>query len=215
MIPLQERYRYCNGSQELKGHYCNIYLIGVYKCKWNNDIGGLAQERRNCIATALDLRLSCTKQSAWVERFQVLCTGCCLSDLAFDGDSLQWRHNGLDSVSNHQPYHCLLSRLFGRRSKKTSKLRVPGLCAWNSPGTGEFPAQMASYAKNVSIWWRHHVRIIKLNVVVLPSCLWWRVFHKMRLYCYASWYNLFDIVIVLLLSNGLTIVDQIIHHPSL
>ena len=70
--------------------------------------------------------------------------------------ALQWRHNGLDSVSNHQPHHCLLSRLFGRRSKKTSKLRVTGLCARNSPGTGEFPAQMASYAENVSIWWRHH-----------------------------------------------------------
>ena len=69
---------------------------------------------------------------------------------------LQWRHNGLDGVSNHQPHHCLLSRLVGRRSKKTSKLRVTGLCAGNSPGTGEFPAQMASYAKNVSIWWRHH-----------------------------------------------------------
>ena len=27
----------------------------------------------------------------------------------------------------------------------------------NSPGTGEFPAQMASNAENVSIWWRHHV----------------------------------------------------------
>ena len=27
---------------------------------------------------------------------------------------------------------------------KTSKLRVTGLCARNSPGTGEFPAQMAS-----------------------------------------------------------------------
>ena len=26
----------------------------------------------------------------------------------------------------------------------------------NSPGTGEFPAQMASNAENVSIWWRHH-----------------------------------------------------------
>ena len=26
----------------------------------------------------------------------------------------------------------------------------------NSPGTGEFPAQMASSAENVSIWWRHH-----------------------------------------------------------
>ena len=44
-----------------------------------------------------------------------------------------------------------------RRSKKTSKPRVTGLCAVNSPGTGEFPAQMASNAKNVFIWWRHHV----------------------------------------------------------
>ena len=26
----------------------------------------------------------------------------------------------------------------------------------NSPGTGEFSAQMASNAENVSIWWRHH-----------------------------------------------------------
>ena len=25
------------------------------------------------------------------------------------------------------------------------------------PVTGEFPAQMASYAENVSIWWRHYV----------------------------------------------------------
>ena len=29
-------------------------------------------------------------------------------------------------------------------------------CVGNSPGTGEFPAQMASNAENVSIWWRHH-----------------------------------------------------------
>ena len=71
--------------------------------------------------------------------------------------TLQWRHNGHDSVSNHQPYDCLLNRLFRRRSKKTSKLRVTGLCAGNSPETGEFPAQMASNAENVSIWWRHHV----------------------------------------------------------
>ena len=46
--------------------------------------------------------------------------------------------------------------LFKRRSKKTSKLRVTGLCEGNSPETGEFPAQMASNAENVSIWWRHH-----------------------------------------------------------
>ena len=43
-----------------------------------------------------------------------------------------------------------------RRSKKTPKLRVTGLCAGNSPVTGEFAAQMASNAESVSSWWRHH-----------------------------------------------------------
>ena len=70
--------------------------------------------------------------------------------------ALQWRHNARDGVSNHQPHGCLLNRLFRRESKKTAKLRVAGLCAGNSPGIGEFPAQMASNAENVSIWWRHH-----------------------------------------------------------
>ena len=69
--------------------------------------------------------------------------------------ALQWRHNGRGGVSNHQPHDCLLNRLFKRRSKKTSKPRFTGLCARNSPVTGEFPAQMASHAENVSMWWRH------------------------------------------------------------
>ena len=74
---------------------------------------------------------------------------------------LHWRHNGRDSVSNHQPHDCLLNRLFRRRSKNTSQLRVTGHCVGNSPVTGEFPAQMASNVGNVSIWWRHHA--------ILPS----------------------------------------------
>ena len=53
------------------------------------------------------------------------------------------------------------SRLFTQpfiraQIKKTSKLIVTGFCAVNSPGTGEFPAQMTSNAENVSISWRHH-----------------------------------------------------------
>ena len=44
----------------------------------------------------------------------------------------------------------------GAEQKKTSKLCVTGLCARNSPVTGELPAQMASNAENVYIWWRHH-----------------------------------------------------------
>ena len=67
--------------------------------------------------------------------------------------ALQWRNNGRNSVSSHQPHDCLLNRLFRRKSKKTSKLRIAGLCAANSPGTSEFPTQMASNADNVSIWW--------------------------------------------------------------
>ena len=65
-------------------------------------------------------------------------------------------HNGRDSVSNHQPHHCLPNRLFRRRIKRPSKLRITGLCAGNSPVTDEVTAQMASNAENFSIWWRHH-----------------------------------------------------------
>ena len=53
--------------------------------------------------------------------------------------TLQWRHNDHDGVSNHQPHGCLLNRLFGRRSKKTSKLHVTGLGAGNSPGPVNSP----------------------------------------------------------------------------
>ena len=70
--------------------------------------------------------------------------------------TLQWRHNQRDCVLNHQPQHCLLNRLFKAQIKETSKLRTTGLCEGNSPVTGEFPAQRASNAENVSIWWRHH-----------------------------------------------------------
>ena len=52
---------------------------------------------------------------------------------------LQWRHNDHDNVSNHQPHGYLLNRLFRRRSKKTSKLCVAGLCVGNSPGPVNSP----------------------------------------------------------------------------
>ena len=53
--------------------------------------------------------------------------------------TLRWRHNGSDGVSNHQHHHCLLSRLFRRRSKKISKLRVTGLCAGEFTGDRRIP----------------------------------------------------------------------------
>ena len=54
-----------------------------------------------------------------------------LSVLWFSQIALQWRHNGHNGVSNHQPHDCLLNPLPRRRSKKTSKLRVTGFCAGN------------------------------------------------------------------------------------
>ena len=84
----------------------------------------------------------------------------------------------LDGVSNHEPNDCLLNRLFRCRSKKTPKLRVTDLCAGNSPVTGEFPAQRASNAENVSISWRHHVN--NMTCVKLPIVCWYLMVHMLR-----------------------------------
>ena len=58
-------------------------------------------------------------------------------------------------------------------SKKISKLHVTGLCGGNSAGTDDFPAQRASNAENVSIWWRHHAwrrHDIETPSVLLEHC---------------------------------------------
>ena len=90
--------------------------------------------------------------SRWLRPFSPqIETGPGLDDMA-----LQWCHDECDGVSNHRRLDCLLSRLFKRRSKKTSKLPVTGLCEGNSPVTGEFPSQRTSNTENGSIWWRHH-----------------------------------------------------------
>ena len=84
--------------------------------------------------------------------------------------SLQWRHKGGDSVSNHQPHNCLLNRLFRRRSKKTSKLRVTGLCG-------------ASTTENASIRWCHHV--IQVCFMSTETIIWffrWQVSQSARFY---------------------------------
>ena len=78
--------------------------------------------------------------------------------ISVTNSSLQWRNNWRESVPNHQPHDRLLNCSFRRRSKKTSKPRVTGICEGNSPVTSEFHSQRASYAVNVSISWRHHVK---------------------------------------------------------
>ena len=74
-------------------------------------------------------------------------------NISFITFTLQWRKQW---NPNHRRLDCSLNRFFRCRSKNTSKLRVTGLCKGSSPVTGEFPAQRASNAENVFIWWRHH-----------------------------------------------------------
>ena len=88
--------------------------------------------------------------------------------LSFDTPlRLQWRHDERDGVSIHQLFDCLLNRL-RHRSKKTSKLRVTGLCDGNSPVADEFPAQRASNAENVSIF----MTLIPAQDIELPFAIW-------------------------------------------
>ena len=63
---------------------------------------------------------------------------------------------GQNHLSNHRVVDGLVNRLFRRRSKKTSKLRVTGLCERKFPVTREFFLPTASNAENVYICLRHH-----------------------------------------------------------
>ena len=126
-----------------------LYFAGIISCMRP------ANERRRYIVTSSLIGWAHTQISPWfcfgyvivldgfvwiIEAYSIIMTS-------------QWARWRLKSPAS--PLF-LLSSLIGLRSKKTSTLRVPGLCAGNSPGTGKFSAQMASNAENVSIWWRHH-----------------------------------------------------------
>ena len=69
---------------------------------------------------------------------------------------LQWSHNECNGVSNHRRLNFRPSRVFLRRSKRISRLRVTGLCEGNPSVTGGFPSERASNGESDSLWWRHH-----------------------------------------------------------
>ena len=71
--------------------------------------------------------------------------------------TLQWRYNEHHSVANHQPYDCLLNRLFRRRTEKTPKLRVTGLCG-----------EKARDAECVSIWQWHRLDWLTVAYILIP-----------------------------------------------
>ena len=87
--------------------------------------------------------------------------------------------------------------LFRCRWKKTSELRITGLCVGNSPVTGEFPTQRTSNVENVSIWWRHHVLFVHDTCWVFPYT-WWTLlisFHEVvNSWMVHPWYPIYGII---------------------
>ena len=90
------------------------------------------------------------------------------------GISLQWRHNELDGVSNHQRLDCLLNCWFRRKWKKTSKLRVTGLCEGNrrwpldSPYKGPVTREMFPF--DAVIMCNRHSRNDATKTVIRYTC---------------------------------------------
>ena len=112
----------------------------------------------------------CVTRPQWVKTWRpLLLLHPCIRN---NHNALQWLYNECDGVSNYRRLHYLLNILFKRRSKKTSKLHVTGLYVGNSPVTGDFPAQRASNAKNVSIWWRHYWNVIEAALVSALLVVW-------------------------------------------
>ena len=83
--------------------------------------------------------------SCWVQTSHVL-----------ELKAIQCCHNEHDGVWNQVCQDCLLICLLTRRSKKTSKLCITGLCEGNPLVTGGFPSQRASNMDKASIWRYHH-----------------------------------------------------------
>ena len=87
-------------------------------------------------------------------------------------------------------YSTVCSGADQRKHQSSASLAFVG----NPPVTDEFPAQMASNAKNVSIWWRHHVPTNFDNDVKIVSDIGARAryiqFSKMTKKLYFNWCNI-------------------------
>ena len=127
-----------------QGHYSLTEthpLCSYLLCSAQNECHRLVliNKRRHIVSSCRQIR-PC---SLWYQTCQIMSTPClwhiaCAYNLVQFSHrcrvgnmcvALRWRHNERDGVSNHQPQDCLLNRLSGPRSKKTSKPRVTGLCA--------------------------------------------------------------------------------------
>ena len=95
--------------------------------------------RRGCPrASCCHTIISCPTYSKWGQDEGFIPHQIPLPSLRVSGEKRDQHYNERDCVSNHRRLDCLLNRWFRRRSKKTSKLLVTGLCDGNPPVTGDW-----------------------------------------------------------------------------
>ena len=63
-------------------------------------------------------------------------------------------------------YSTVYSGTYQRKHQSSASLAF----VWGIHVTGEFPAQMASNAENISIWWRHHVEPMATTKPTTVAC---------------------------------------------
>ena len=129
----------------------------TYQCH-NFNGGSVIQLECECVIIFIGVRLLIHgRNSIPVELifFIKICLGS--SEMGLPVYSITWRHNERDA-SQITSLTIVCSQPFIQAQIKEN-IKYPRywpLCAGNSPVTGEFPAQRASNAENVSIWWCHH-----------------------------------------------------------
>ena len=124
---------------------CKCLMIITHQMVWTE----FQVLYKTILSRSFNKRLNSVIKKVIYSTYQEICTRfaiCCIllrlctdQFIPISCNPLQWRHNGGDCVSNPQPHGCLLNRLFGHRSKKTSKLRVTGFCSRKFTGNHWIP----------------------------------------------------------------------------
>ena len=96
---------------------------------------------------------------------------------AHHDSTIQWHHNERDGVSNHRRFH-VFTKSFVQAQIKIHQSSESLAFVRNSPVTGELPAQRASNAKTVSIWWRHNESLKCCDFCSFNRVYIWEIYAK-------------------------------------
>ena len=118
------------------GHWCTALIVTIFSvltvCWKDSRVSGDSRGRwGSCDVTVMNLHPASIGRTSISKTYGIYPRQY--------AHALQWRHNERDDVSNHWRLECVLNRLFRRRSKKTSKLRVTGFCEGNPLVAGGSP----------------------------------------------------------------------------